>query len=93
MRQCTLPVGDAGLIESGRSSEDTRSCDDAPKSGEAKSEAVSTNSGLTDPAPAVPADPDLTALIGAWPALPAPIRAGIVAMIRAAGLNGELKRL
>jgi hypothetical protein len=30
-------------------------------------------------------DPDLTALINAWPALPEPIRAGILAMIRAAG--------
>jgi hypothetical protein len=30
------------------------------------------------------ADPDLAALLDAWPTLPTPIRAGIVAMIRAA---------
>ena len=34
--------------------------------------------------PLVPADPDLAALIAAWPALPAPIRAGIVALVNAA---------
>ncbi len=32
-----------------------------------------------------PIDPDLAALIGAWPTLPAALRAGIVAMVRAAG--------
>jgi hypothetical protein len=30
-------------------------------------------------------DPDLAALLAAWPALPTPIRAGIVAMVKAAG--------
>jgi hypothetical protein len=30
-------------------------------------------------------DPDLAALVGAWPTLPDAIRAGIMAMIRAAG--------
>jgi hypothetical protein len=31
-----------------------------------------------------PSDPDLAAVIAAWPALPEPIKAGIVAMIKAA---------
>ncbi len=31
------------------------------------------------------ADPDLAAVIAAWPDLPAALRAGIVAMIRSAG--------
>jgi hypothetical protein len=33
---------------------------------------------------AAPQDPELTAVIAAWPALPEPIRAGILAMVRAA---------
>jgi hypothetical protein len=32
----------------------------------------------------VPADPDLQAIIEAWPALPAPIRAAMLAMVKAA---------
>lgn len=39
-------------------------------------------------APERPADPDLAALLAAWPALPSVVRAGIVAMVRAAGLLG-----
>ncbi len=30
-----------------------------------------------------PADPELAAVVEAWPALPEPIRAGILAMVRA----------
>jgi hypothetical protein len=30
-------------------------------------------------------DPDLAALVAAWPSLPGAIRAGILAMVRAAG--------
>jgi hypothetical protein len=33
----------------------------------------------------LPTDPDLAAIVDAWPALPAALKAGIVAMIRAAG--------
>jgi hypothetical protein len=33
----------------------------------------------------VPDDPDLVAIVGAWPTLPEPVKAGIVAMVRAAG--------
>jgi hypothetical protein len=35
-----------------------------------------------------PADPDLAAVVTAWPALPAAIRAGILAMIQAAKGGG-----
>lgn len=35
-----------------------------------------------------PNDPRLAAVIGAWPSLPEPIKAGILAMIRAAGGAG-----
>lgn len=34
-------------------------------------------------APKAPPDPDLAAVVDAWPALPAAIKAGILAMIRA----------
>ena len=30
-------------------------------------------------------DPDLVAIVSAWPTLPGPVKAGIVAMVRAAG--------
>lgn len=45
--------------------------------GEAESEAV-----LPDLAPT---DPQLAAIVTAWPTLPAAIKAGIVAMVRASG--------
>jgi len=32
-----------------------------------------------------PVDPDLTALIDAWPTLPAALKAGIVTMVKAIG--------
>jgi hypothetical protein len=32
-----------------------------------------------------PIDPDLAALIDAWPTLPAPLKTGIMAMVKAAG--------
>ena len=34
---------------------------------------------------ALPADPDLAAVVAAWDRLPEAVRAGIVAMVRAAG--------
>ena len=42
-------------------------------------------SGLPD---SVPIDPDLAAVVEAWPKLPEAIKAGILAMIRAAGGAG-----
>ncbi len=44
--------------------------------GEAESEAVSPNS--------TPIDPDLAAVVEAWPGLPSAIKTGILAMVRAA---------
>ncbi|MCC6427501.1 MAG: hypothetical protein IT435_11845 [Phycisphaerales bacterium] len=38
--------------------------------------------------PAKPTDPDLAAVIAAWPSLPAAVRAGITAMVKAAGAGG-----
>jgi len=35
-----------------------------------------------------PTDPDLAAIVTAWPTLPEPIRAGILAMVRAARRDG-----
>ena len=54
----------------------------------------SSNKGLRQPAPPVghplatdtcQTDPDLAAVIAAWDRLPEAVRAGIVAMVRAAG--------
>jgi hypothetical protein len=36
------------------------------------------------PATAVPADPELAAVMAAWPTLPAALKAGILAMVAAA---------
>jgi hypothetical protein len=36
----------------------------------------------------VPLAPDLAAVVSAWPTLPEPIRAGILAMVRAASGEG-----
>jgi len=52
----------------------------SPIQGEAESEAVWPNSG--------PLDAGLAAVVEAWPKLPEPIKAGIVAMVRAAGGAG-----
>jgi hypothetical protein len=37
------------------------------------------------PPRSLPDDPDLVAIAAAWPTLPGPVKAGIVAMVRAAG--------
>ncbi len=37
------------------------------------------------PSHELPTDPDLAALIDAWPTLPRAVKAGIVAMVKAAG--------
>jgi hypothetical protein len=42
----------------------------------------------TSAGPACQPDPELSALVATWPDLPTPIRAGIMAMIRAARLKG-----
>ena len=47
-----------------------------------------------NPAPDAPADPELAAVVAAWSDLPAAVRAGIVAMVKAAGgkSGGEATR-
>ena len=37
------------------------------------------------PAPKPECDPDLAMIVAVWPALPKPVRAGILAMVEAAG--------
>ena len=43
----------------------------------------------TENAPSRPADADLAAIIDAWPALPGAIKAGILAMVKAASEKGD----
>jgi hypothetical protein len=53
----------------------------------AKNKANSSNEGSLAhrlPTDTCPADPDLAAVVAAWPGLPEAIRAGIVAMVNAA---------
>jgi len=40
------------------------------------------------PLEAVPADPDLALIVKVWPALPEPLRVGILAMVKATGTGG-----
>jgi hypothetical protein len=51
----------------------------------AEPEGIPSVGGKTGGAPAAVEDPELAAVAAAWPALPAAIRAGILAMVRAAG--------
>ncbi|MFN5946518.1 MAG: hypothetical protein ACK5Q4_14410 [Phycisphaerae bacterium] len=44
----------------------------------------STTQPAAEPTRATPTDPDLAAIIAAWPTLPAAMRAGVVAMVKAA---------
>src|SRR3954466_772099 len=52
---------------------------------------VGINDTPSLPLPYGPADmpPDLAVVVSAWPDLPEPIRAGILAMVRAAGKSNE----
>lgn len=61
--------------------ENTGETDAPPESG-AKSGALSGDSD-PNPTPATPADPDLAAVVAAWPALPPAIRAGVMALVNA----------
>ena len=53
--------------------------------GGAKSGAFSADSGPSAPAPGPAVDPDLAAVISAWPTLPETVKAEIVAMVKARG--------
>ena len=59
-------------------------------SGGAKSDAHSAPSAPNSPGnpPTPPTDPELAAIAAAWPDLPPAIRAGIVAMVKAARPGG-----
>lgn len=50
--------------------------------------------GDSDPKPALatPADPDLSAVVAAWPNVPPAVRAGIVAMVKAATPDAAARR-
>jgi len=41
------------------------------------------------PLPALPDDPDFRAVAEAWPSLPAALKAGILAMVKATGAAGK----
>lgn len=54
-------------------------------SGDAKSDARGAKSGPSTPATPEPSpDPDLALVSGVWSRLPGPVKAGIVAMVKAA---------
>lgn len=75
---CGVEVGDTGLELPAKNPRKTRVHD----SGGSKS---GNTRGDSDPptGPVPPPDPDLAAVVAAWPGLPPAIRAGIVAMVRA----------
>jgi hypothetical protein len=54
-------------------------------SGGANSGAPGAGNPADNPPDDAPDDPDLVAIVAAWPTLPGPVKAGIVAMVRAAG--------
>jgi hypothetical protein len=65
-----------GLIQSSPSAGSLSLCAESDKQGEAKTEALSAESTF--------GDADLAAIVQAWPDLPAAVRAGIGAMVKAA---------
>jgi hypothetical protein len=70
-------VGGTGLEHDEKSSGKTR----VVSTGGAESGAVGARQA--------PADSDLLAVIAAWPKLPAKVKAGILAMMRAAGISTD----
>jgi hypothetical protein len=76
-------VGDTGLEPAPKSPRETRVSDSG------SSNSGNNRAGFGAPiAPERPADPDLAALVAAWPTLPSAVRVGIVAMVRAAAPPG-----
>jgi hypothetical protein len=51
----------------------------------AESDVVNAPKPLSEPFDLPPADPELARLVKAWPMLPLALKAGIVAMVKAAG--------
>ena len=46
---------------------------------------------VADSIPDAPTDPELAAVVAAWPDLPPAIRAGVLALVKAAGLSGDAR--
>lgn len=80
------PAGKSHNSESGGS----KSGNSGPRSGDSEPPAsqppalAPTTAPVAPQTPANPADPELAVLVEAWPTLPQAIRAGILAMVRAA---------
>jgi hypothetical protein len=76
-------MGDTGLEPTPKTPSETQVCDSGG------SKCGNNGAGFGAPtAPERPADPDLAALVAAWPTLPSAVRVGIVAMVRAAAPPG-----
>jgi len=78
LEQSRFPSGNAGVSDSGGS----KSGNNGAGSGPPRPPAT----------PPKPTDPELAAVAAAWPDLPPAIRAGIVAMVKAAGGGGVTGR-
>ena len=73
-----VDLGEAGLEQT----HDSLANSPIPTPCGAESGAVAAEKPLSQPEPVI-TDPTLAAVIVAWPTLPEPVKAGIVAMIRA----------
>jgi hypothetical protein len=67
------------------SADSTNQLEKQPSPSAAKSGAFSADSGTVQSLEAPDTDPELTQVIAAWPTLPEPIRAAILAMVKATG--------
>jgi hypothetical protein len=78
------PVGDEGLERNGAKGNGLSTSEYTPLAGGAKSGAVEPENAPER----VPRDADLAAVVNAWPGLPAEVKAGILAMVKAARRDG-----
>lgn len=74
-----FPSGNAGNSESGGSKSGNKEADSVQPI-----PPVASQTEPRDTTRATPTDPELAAVVAAWPALPPAIRAGVVALVRAA---------
>ena len=81
-RQQKTPSGGDGGKERVKGVEPDRNASNSTRNGQAI--AAGAAKGAVDQCPPMPADPDFRAVADAWPTLPAAIRAGILAMVKAA---------
>jgi hypothetical protein len=76
-------MGDTGFEPTPKTASETQDSDSFG------SKSSNNGAGFGAPtAPERPADPDLDALLAAWPAIPLAVKVGIVAMVRAAAPPG-----